>query len=249
MSMYTTGELAKACGVTVRTVQYYDKQNLLNPSELTEGGRRLYSEEDKQKMLLICTLRDLGLTLDIIRKIFKEQNSREVIEVFLTEQKLMLNQELENKKKQMEKIDFILQGIRGSKEYSIQLIGDMVNLMEAKKKLKQVYAIMLAVGIIMDIIEIGTLVLWIRTGIWISFAVGMVIVIALGFLISRYYYNKVAYICPDCHEIFIPSFKECFWAHHTPGTRKLTCPVCGHKSFCTETYRKAEAVVFKKGRM
>lgn len=40
MSMYTTGELTKACGVTVRTVQYYDKQNLLNPSELTEGGKR-----------------------------------------------------------------------------------------------------------------------------------------------------------------------------------------------------------------
>lgn len=41
MSMYTTGELAKECGVTVRTVQYYDTQNLLNSRELTEGGRRL----------------------------------------------------------------------------------------------------------------------------------------------------------------------------------------------------------------
>lgn len=240
MSMYTTGELAKACGVTVRTVQYYDKQNLLNPSELTEGGRRLYSEEDKQKMLLICTLRDLGLPLDIIRKIFKEENSREVIDTFLTEQKRMLAEELENKKMQMEKIDFILQGIRGSKEYSIQLIGDMANRMEAKKKLKRTHAIMLAAGGVMDIIEISTLILWIRTGIWIPFAAGMVVVIAMGIWISRYYYNKVAYICPDCHKIFVPGFKECFWARHTPSTRKLTCPSCGHKSFCIETYRKAE---------
>lgn len=42
MSKYTTGEIAKLCGVSVRTVQYYDTRNILTPSELTEGGRRLY---------------------------------------------------------------------------------------------------------------------------------------------------------------------------------------------------------------
>ena len=46
MSKYTTGELAKLCGVTVRTVQYYDARGILIPSELSEGGRRLYSEDD-----------------------------------------------------------------------------------------------------------------------------------------------------------------------------------------------------------
>lgn len=45
MSKYTTGELAKLCNVSVRTVQYYDSRNILVPSELSEGGRRLYSEE------------------------------------------------------------------------------------------------------------------------------------------------------------------------------------------------------------
>ena len=46
MSIYTTGEIAKLCGVTVRTVQYYDSRSILVPSALSEGGRRLYSEED-----------------------------------------------------------------------------------------------------------------------------------------------------------------------------------------------------------
>lgn len=32
MSIYTTGEIAKLCGVTVRTVQYYDSRNILVPS-------------------------------------------------------------------------------------------------------------------------------------------------------------------------------------------------------------------------
>ena len=37
MSKYTTGEVAKLCGVTVRTVQYYDTRGILAPSELSEG--------------------------------------------------------------------------------------------------------------------------------------------------------------------------------------------------------------------
>ena len=52
MSKYTTGEIAKLCGVSVRTVQYYDSRNILIPSELSEGGRRLYSEQDLKRALV-----------------------------------------------------------------------------------------------------------------------------------------------------------------------------------------------------
>ncbi len=40
MSKYTTGELAKLCDVSVRTVQFYDTKGLLPPTELTDevGG-------------------------------------------------------------------------------------------------------------------------------------------------------------------------------------------------------------------
>lgn len=41
MSKYTNGEIARLCGVSVRTVQYYDERGILVPSELSEGGRRL----------------------------------------------------------------------------------------------------------------------------------------------------------------------------------------------------------------
>ena len=71
MSKFTTGEMAKLCGVTVRTVQYYDTRNILVPSELTEGGRRLYSEEDLQKLKIICFLRNIDLPIDSIAELFK----------------------------------------------------------------------------------------------------------------------------------------------------------------------------------
>ena len=49
MLKYTTGELAKLCNVSVRTVQFYDTKNLLKPSEISKGGRRLYTEADVKK--------------------------------------------------------------------------------------------------------------------------------------------------------------------------------------------------------
>ncbi len=42
----TVGEVAKKMGVTVRTLQYYDKEGLLSPSAGSEGGRRLYIDKD-----------------------------------------------------------------------------------------------------------------------------------------------------------------------------------------------------------
>ena len=58
--MYTTGELAKKCNVSVRTVQYYDERGILIPSELTEGGRRMYSENSVVTLETICFLRNIG---------------------------------------------------------------------------------------------------------------------------------------------------------------------------------------------
>ena len=74
MSQYTTGEMAKLCGVTVRTVQFYDQRGILLPGALSEGGRRLYSEEDLKRMKIICFLRETGLLLDTIGQLLQEED-------------------------------------------------------------------------------------------------------------------------------------------------------------------------------
>ena len=55
MSQFSTGELAKAAEVSVRTVQYYDQRGILTPSEVTEGGRRIYHESDLERLQVIWT--------------------------------------------------------------------------------------------------------------------------------------------------------------------------------------------------
>ena len=83
MSMYTTGEIAKLCGVSVRTVQYYDTRNILVPSELSEGGRRLYSEDDLKRMRIICFLREAGLPINSISELLAEEHPENIISILL----------------------------------------------------------------------------------------------------------------------------------------------------------------------
>ena len=236
MSKYTTGELAKLCGVSVRTVQYYDTRGILAPSELSEGGRRLYSDDDLKRMRIICFLRETGLPINSIGELLSEDDPGSVISLLLAQQEQALKSEIEERQSRLRLLEQLTQELKNVEQFSVESIGDIAYMMENKKKLRKVRAIILTFGIIMDIIEVGTLILWITKGIWWPFAVGMCIVIALGIWVSAYYFKRTAYICPQCHEVFKPSFKETFFAIHTPNTRKLRCTCCGHKGFCVETY-------------
>ena len=64
----TVGEAAKKMGVTVRTLQYYDKEGLLSPSAESEGGRRLYTDKDLVTLHQIISLKSLGFSLDDIKR-------------------------------------------------------------------------------------------------------------------------------------------------------------------------------------
>lgn len=237
MSKYTTGEIAKLCGVTVRTVQYYDSRNILVPSQLSEGGRRLYSEEDLKRMQIICFLRELDLSINTIAQLLEEEQPENVIDLLLQQQEEQLRFELRQRQEKLDKLEALRREVKKVERFSVESIGDIVHIMENKKKLRRIRWTMLGVGLVSEAVEITTVLLWALKGIWWPFAfIGLPVVIALGSWISWYYFKKVAYICPECHQVFRPRFKEAFWANHTPTTRKLTCPCCSHRGFCVETY-------------
>lgn len=237
MSKYTTGEVAKLCGVTVRTVQYYDSRSILVPSQLSEGGRRLYSEADLKRMKIICFLRDLGLPLGTIAELLAEEHPENVIDLLLQQQENCLREEIRERQEKLARLEELKQGLKNVAHFSIESIGDIATIMNNKKKLHRIRWTMLGVGLISEAFEIGTILLWALKGIWWPFVfVGLPVMIALCSWISWYYFKNVAYICPECHQVFRPRFKEAFWANHTPTTRKLTCPNCGHRGFCVETY-------------
>ena len=64
---YSSGEFAKKANVTVRTIRYYDKQNILKPSLLTEDGVRFYTDSDFTRLQQILLFKYLGFSLEDIR--------------------------------------------------------------------------------------------------------------------------------------------------------------------------------------
>ena len=235
MSKYTTGELAKLCGVTVRTVQYYDSRGILIPTELSEGGRRLYTDDDPRRLRIICFLRDMGLPIDAIARLLAEEEPGRVVELLLEQQEQAVRQELARSQSRLEKLEALRRQVKQQPDFSVESIGDIAYLMERRTQLKRVHTAMLLAGIPMSLLEVTGIALWIVTGVWWPFAVYLLLAVPFGILISRYYFRRVAYLCPQCHTVFRPVLKEAFFARHTPSARKLTCTCCGYHGFCVET--------------
>lgn len=236
MSEYTTGEMAKLCKITVRTVQYYDTRNILVPSRLSDGGRRLYSEEDLQKLKVICFLREIGLSINSIGELLSEDAPENVISILLSQQEQTLKEEISEKQSQLDTVKELMRELKNVDNFSVESITDIANVMKSKSKLTKVRGITITVGVIVDIIEVATFTLGVTKGIWLPFIIGMIVILFAVIGISVYYFKHIAYICPECHTVFKPTFKEAFFAPHTPKTRKLKCTKCGHNGFCVEIY-------------
>jgi len=240
MSDYTTGELARLCGITVRTVQFYDARGLLHPSDLSEGGRRLYSEGDLRKMRMITALKTLGLTLDAISGVLASEHPEKVLLLLLEEQEKRIADEQGALERQRRAVETVRETIRNGQMISIESIADMDRMMEEKKKLNRLHLKMTVLAVAMSGLQWAGVVLWITTGIWWPFAACWPFVIALGIFVTRMYHKNTLYICPECGAHFRPSMKEMMWAKHTPKTRLLTCTKCGKTGWCVETYGQAE---------
>ncbi|MDO2934134.1 MerR family transcriptional regulator [Paeniglutamicibacter sulfureus] len=58
------GDLAEATGLSQRTIRHYDEVGLLPATTRSEGGFRIYTESDLQRMLVIRSMKPLGFTLE-----------------------------------------------------------------------------------------------------------------------------------------------------------------------------------------
>lgn len=237
MSKYTTGELAKLCGVSVRTVQYYDQRNILIPGEVSDGGHRLYTEEDANRLKIICFLRSMDMSINSIGELFREEYPENLITILLDRQEQSLRDELRESQKKLDAVTSFRQALQNTTGFSVESIGDIAHIMQSKNKLKKLRAILVLTGIPVSALQWVSIILWILQGIWWLFAVWCAVGILYGTWASVYYMKHVAYICPNCHTVFHPKFKDAFWAYHTPTARKLTCPNCKHHGLCVEVYR------------
>jgi len=234
MSKFTTGELAKQAHVSVRTLQYYDKRGLLRPTEISEGGRRLYTAADLQQLKLILLLKGMDLSLAAIQEILDSDQASHVLELVLDQQEQRLRDEQAVNAKKLKTVMQVRAGLADFATVPIKSIEDMDLIMANKKGLRRIHVKMVVSGLVMDAIEVAALVYSIIVGNWWVFGAAMVIAVIFAALTVRHYFRVVDYICPACSSQFRPRFKQAFWSGHTPKTRKLTCPVCGETNYCVE---------------
>jgi len=238
MSLYTTGEAAKLCDVTVRTIQYYDKEDIVHPSQLSEGGRRLYSDEDISNLKKVCMIKSLGVSLSAIKEIMKDKDGHKVIEAFLEEQEKELAEEIGGLQERQKRIKLVRKSIEESGFLAVNSNEDIDEMIEEKKKMNQMRLVGLCVGLVLEVLE------WVGLWYWIVhkdptlFLVVLPILMGVSVFIVWYAYNHTKFLCPHCHSLFRPRFMEWFWASHTLKLRKVTCLDCGHKGMCIEKYSK-----------
>ena len=101
----TVGEIAKKMGVTIRTLQYYDKEGLLTPSSESEGGRRLYTDKDLLMLNQIISLKSLGFSLEDIKGRLFPLETPEEVAYALTEQAEDLRKKIEKLKSSLSAIE------------------------------------------------------------------------------------------------------------------------------------------------
>lgn len=72
--MMTVHEVGKLAGVSIRTLQYYDKIGLLHPAGYTDAGYRLYDDADLERLQHILLFRELEFSLKDIKAIINSPN-------------------------------------------------------------------------------------------------------------------------------------------------------------------------------
>lgn len=125
----TIGELAAKVGVTVRTLQYYDKTGLLKAS-ISEGGRRRYNRDDVLKLQQILFLKSFGFSLEEIRdRLLKEESPRRLEQLFTQQEEILLSQ-ISNLQEIAGMLDKVIAEIKAGGEIGLDKLIIMMELMK-----------------------------------------------------------------------------------------------------------------------
>ncbi len=68
---YQIGEVAERVELSLRTIRYYEEIGLVNPSGRTEGGFRLYTDVDVERLRLIRALKPVGMSLETLGELLQ----------------------------------------------------------------------------------------------------------------------------------------------------------------------------------
>ena len=69
--MYSIQDVSKKTGLTAHTLRYYEKEGLISGVGRSQGGFRQYTDEDLERLGLICCLKNTGMSIQEIARFVK----------------------------------------------------------------------------------------------------------------------------------------------------------------------------------
>ena len=107
--MYTINEVAKMYEIPSSTLRFYEKEGILPHIDRNSSGRRIYKEEELERLQLVIALKDTGMSLDTIKEYFDMANKGEETldqrRTLLLEHKQSVEKQLALTIKHLEKIN------------------------------------------------------------------------------------------------------------------------------------------------
>jgi DNA-binding transcriptional MerR regulator len=123
---WTIGDVARTARVSVRTLHHYDALGLLEPSDRSEAGYRLYTMPDLEKLQQILFFKELGFCLEDIGRIMRDPSFDRC--AALLEQRRLLAEKARRTDTMLASIDGALdtmkKGTHMDKEEMFEVFGD-----------------------------------------------------------------------------------------------------------------------------
>ncbi|MFQ3792926.1 MerR family transcriptional regulator [Staphylococcus nepalensis] len=85
MSEYSTGELGKLFNISNRSIQFYDKKDLLKPAYIKDNNYRVYTEKEVEKLKIILILKNMDISLKDITELLKNDKDMRSTNLIISE--------------------------------------------------------------------------------------------------------------------------------------------------------------------
>lgn len=136
---YSSGEFARMAQVSVRTIRFYDKQNILKPSYVNSSGARFYTDSDFAKLQQILLLKYLGFSLDDIKGMTIDDMDYHFLGNSLTMQKKLIADKIEQMQLVENAIDNTLSALQTNQQIDWSQMLHLIHLTGMEKSLKSQY--------------------------------------------------------------------------------------------------------------
>jgi DNA-binding transcriptional MerR regulator len=133
LTSYSTGELADKCGVTIRTIQYYDRKRLLK-AEIGANGRRIYYDADIMRLIQILFLKSFGFPLEEIRDRLFKVNTGDELKFIFEQQKSVLMGKITDLQNAVSMLDKTVEEIGNGSEVNIGRLMAMISIINQRNK-------------------------------------------------------------------------------------------------------------------